>query len=175
MAEFCILFFYLVKWVTLKKERNTQWDTVPFLSTSPSVHCLLGAGRTHSPSYRAIRWWLILWFVGVAKGAAYNHSVAGDWRQCTSYSPACIYMTLLGACSRKSSDVSHCCYVLWVGRAMKHFTERKGGWGVRGGEQRESMSEETSRPCENVSHRSKLVTTDCGKWIFSGTLLLFFL
>lgn len=110
-----------------EKERNTHGGFVPVLSTSPCVHCLLSTSRTHCPSYHVIHWWLIPWYVGIAKGTAYNHSVASHWRQCTSYSPVDIYMSLLGTRSRKSSDVSYCCYVLWVGRALKHFTERGGG------------------------------------------------
>lgn len=157
-----------------KSKKYTLRDGAICYLLLPSVHCF-SASRSLCSSYHVTHWWLILWYVWVAKRTAYNHSVAGSWRQCTSYLPVCIYMTLLGASSRKSSDVSYCRYVLWVGRTLKHFTERgREGWegGLRERE-REGMTEETSRPWENVSNQNKLVAADCRKWDFNSSLLLF--
>lgn len=103
-------------------------DTVQFSSASfakrlPSVNkTLCSPSHTHTHKRR----WLILWFAEThTKKPAHYRSVSTDWRQRAAYSLIHICMSLLGACSRKSSDVSYCRYVLWVGRALEHITEER--------------------------------------------------
>lgn len=131
--------------------------------------CWLLAQNQHAAGLRIIivRRWLILWYVEITQGNG-PQSQRCQWLTSMRIPFAGFTFTsrCWGACSRKSSNVSYCCYVLWVGSAAKHFTQwewSEGDWA------------EGDKP---LSYQKQLVAADSGKLsfqpFFASFVFLFF-
>lgn len=129
----------------------------------PPFCSLFAQNQPAGPRIIIVRWWLILWYVEITQG---NGPQSRRCQRLTSMRIPFASFTFTsrcwGACSRKSSNVSYCCYVLWVGSAAKRFTQ----W-------------EWSEGDKPLSYQKQLVAADSGKLSFqpffaSFLLLLFF-
>lgn len=114
--------------------------------------------RAAGPRIIIVRRWLIPWYVEITQG---NSPQSWRCQRLTSVRIPFVGFTFTSRCwgarSRKSSDVSYCCYVLWVGSAAKRFTQ----W-------------EWSEGDKPLFYQRQLVAADSGKLSFQPFFAIFF-